>query len=199
MSGTAGPREKEKEKEEKEKGLGHYIGLGIGGALLLVVVALALILIIIPKIAGAIPLTVLTSSMEPKYPPGTLIYVLPVKSTDIHIGDVVTYQIESGNPAVISHRVIAINSPANGKRTFILKGDNNSAPDIAPVIPAQVKGRLWYSVPLMGWISSEVNGSKRSWILDIVAGLFFAYAAYMVIGGIYSATRKRRQKRLAQE
>jgi signal peptidase len=194
MSVMAPPR-----KEEKEKGVGHYIGLGIGGALLLVVIALALVLIVVPKIAGATPLTVLTTSMEPKYPPGTLIYVLPVKTKDIHIGGVITYQIESGNPAVISHRVIAINSPASGKRTFILKGDNNSAPDIAPVIPAQVKGRLWYSVPLMGWVNSAMDGSKRSWIVDILAGLFLAYSTYMVIGGFHSATRKLRQTRLAQE
>jgi signal peptidase len=183
----------------KDKGLGHYIGLGIGGALLLVVIALALILIVVPKIAGATPLTVLTASMVPRYPPGTLIFVLPVKTDDIRIGDVVTYQIQSGNPAVISHRVIAINNQANGKRTFILRGDNNSSPDPAAVIPAQVRGRLWYSVPLMGWVNSAVNGSKRTWIVDVLAGLLFAYAAYMVISGIYSAARKRHPKRLVPQ
>lgn len=186
-------------KPAREHGLLYYIGLGASAALLLAVVALALILIVVPKIAGATPLTVLTASMEPLYPPGSLIYVLPVKSADIKLGDVVTYQIESGNPAVISHRVIAINSPPNGKRTFILKGDNNSSPDQAPVIPAQVSGRLWYSVPLLGWVNSAVNGSNRSWIVDAIAAALFAYAAYAIISGIVSASRKREKKSLPQE
>jgi signal peptidase len=132
--------------------------------------------------------------MEPRYPPGSLIYVLPVKPAEIRLGDVITYQIESGKPAVISHRVIAINNPADGKRTFILKGDNNSLPDQSAVIPAQVRGRLWYSVPLLGWVNSALGGSKRSWIVDAIAAALFAYAAYMIVSGIVSASRKRKRE-----
>ena len=183
----------------KERGLLYYIGLGASAALLVAVVVLALILIVVPKVAGATPLTVLTQSMEPLYPPGTLIYVLPVKTSEIRLGDVITYQIESGKPAVISHRVIAINSPAHGERSFILKGDNNSDPDQAAVLPVQVRGRLWYSVPLLGWVNSAVGGSKRSWIVDVIAAALFAYAAYMIISGIVAARAKRKQKSIAVE
>jgi signal peptidase I len=180
----------------KEHGLLYYIGLGASAALLIAVVVLALVLIVVPKVAGATPLTVLTGSMEPLYPPGTLIYVLPVKAADVRLGDVITYQIKSGDPAVISHRVIAINSPADGKRSFILKGDNNSLPDQAAVLPVQIRGRLWYSVPLLGWVNSALNGSNRSWIVDIVAAALFAYAGYMIVSGIVSAARKRKKKAL---
>jgi signal peptidase len=180
----------------KSRGVGYYIGLGLSAALLLAVIALALILIVVPKMAGATPLTVLTQSMEPLYPPGSLLYVRPVKTDDIKVGDVITYQIESGKSDVISHRVIGINAAANGKRTFVLKGDNNASADPAAVIPAQIKGRLWYSVPLLGWVNSAVNGSNRSWIVDLIAGLFLAYAGYMVASGLYSATRKKRQRSL---
>jgi len=183
----------------KERGLLYYIGLGASAALLVAVVVLALILIVVPKVAGATPLTVLTQSMEPLYPPGTLIYVLPVKTSEIRLGDVITYQIESGKPAVISHRVIAINSPAHGERSFILKGDNNSDPDQAAVLPVQVRGRLWYSVPLLGWVNSAVGGSKRSWIVDAIAAALFAYSAYMIISGIVAASRKRKQKSITVE
>jgi signal peptidase len=176
-----------------EHGILYYIGLGASGALLLVVIALALILIVVPKVAGATPLTVLTQSMEPLYPPGTLIYDLPVKPADIRIGDVITYQIQSGKPAVISHRVISINNPSSTSRTFILKGDNNSFADPAVVIPAQVRGRLWYSVPLLGFVNNTVNGPNRSWIVDLLAGGLFAYAAYMIISGVVSASRSRKR------
>jgi signal peptidase I len=180
----------------KEHGLLYYVGLGASGALLIAVIALAFILVIVPKASGATPLTVLTQSMEPLYPPGTLLFVRPVKQADIKIGDVITYQIQSGKPAVISHRVIAINNPADGTRTFVLKGDNNSDPDPAAVIPAQIKGRLWYSVPLLGWVSNLVNGPSRSWMVDLVAVALFAYAAYMIIGGVVAASRSRKKKAL---
>jgi signal peptidase len=182
------------EASPKKRGVGHYIGLGLSGALLLIVIALALVLIVVPKMAGATPLTVLTQSMEPGYPPGTLIFVRPVKADDIRIGDVITYQIQSGEPAVISHRVIAINSGADGSETFVLRGDNNTTADPAAVIPAQVKGRLWYAVPFVGWANSVVNGANRSWIVDAIAGLFLAYAGYMIASGIYAATKKRAKK-----
>jgi signal peptidase I len=180
----------------KEHGLLYYAGLGASGALLIAVIALAFILVIVPKVAGATPLTVLTQSMEPLYPPGTLLFVRPVKQADIKIGDVLTYQIQSGRPAVISHRVIAINNPADGTRTFILKGDNNSDADPAAVIPAQIKGRLWYSVPMLGWVSNLVNGANRSWIVDVLAAGLFAYAGYMIIAGIVAAARSRKKKAL---
>ena len=180
----------------KEHGLLYYAGLGASAALLIAVIALAFILVIVPKVGGATPLTVLTQSMEPRYPPGTLLFVRPVAQADIKIGDVITYQIQSGQPAVISHRVIAINNPANGTRTFILKGDNNSAADPAAVIPAQIKGRLWYAVPLLGWVSNLVNGANRSWIVYVLAGGLFAYAGYMIIAGIVAAARSRKKKAL---
>ncbi len=119
-----------------------------------------------------------------------------MKPGDIKIGDVITYQIQSGDPAVISHRVISINNPSSTNRTFILKGDNNSQPDPAAVIPAQIKGRLWYAVPLLGFVNNTVNGPNRSWIVDMLAGGLFAYAAYMIIAGVVSAARSRTKKAL---
>ena len=126
-----------------EKSLLHYLGLAVSGAVLLLVIALALLLIVVPKVTGSTPLTVLTSSMEPTLPPGTLIIVRPVTPDEIRIGDVVTYQIRSGEPGVITHRVTAISSSSAGGRTFTFKGDNNSVADADQVLPVQIQGRLW--------------------------------------------------------
>ncbi|MEC5152078.1 signal peptidase I [Cryobacterium sp. GrIS_2_6] len=160
-----------------EKSLLHYLGLAVSGAILLLVVALALLLIVVPKVTGSTPLIVLTSSMEPTLPPGTLIIVRPVTPDEIRIGDVVTYQIRSGEPGVITHRVTAISSSSEGGRTFTFKGDNNSVADADQVLPVQIQGRLWYSVPWVGWVNNAVNGQSRSWIVPIIAGLLFAYMA----------------------
>ncbi len=177
--------------EVREKGLLHHVGLAVSGAILLLVVALALIVIVIPKVVGATPLTVLTSSMEPRLPPGTLLIVSPVHPQDIRVGDVVTYQIRSGEPGVITHRVIAINSSTSSGRTFVFKGDNNSDRDPDDVVAGQIHGRVWYSVPLIGYVSTAVNGENKSWIIPVAAVLLFAYSAYMIASSIADLRRRR--------
>ena len=171
----------------------HAVVLGASTGLLLLVAGLAVVLIVVPKASGSTPLTVLTQSMEPTLPPGTLLVVRPTPIEDIRVGDVVTYQIVSGQPAVISHRVVSIASSSDGSRTFVLKGDNNAAPDAQPVTAAQVRGVVWYSVPEVGYVNQLVNGS-RSWLIPTVAGVLLAYGAVMVTIGIVSASRRRRAR-----
>ena len=181
-------------KPPKKKGVLHVVGLALSGALLVVVILLAALLIVVPKIAGATPLTILTSSMEPGFPPGTLIYVLPIEPDDVRIGDIVTYQIRSGYPDLITHRVISISSTEEGESSFILQGDNNGAAD-QPIKPEQIQARLWYAVPYMGFVNSTVNGENRSWIIPVIAVGLIAYAVFLVISGVVGATGKRRRKR----
>ncbi|MBB5642693.1 signal peptidase I [Cryobacterium roopkundense] len=175
-----------------EKSLWHYLGLVLSAAVLLLVIALAVMLIVVPKATGSIPLTVLTSSMEPGFPPGTLIIVRPVDPSDLRLGDVITYQMQSGKPGVITHRIMAINSSSAGDLTFVLQGDNNSEPDLEEVLAEQIQGRLWYSVPFIGFVNSAVNGENRAWIIPVGAVLLFSYAGYMVASGALAAVKKRR-------
>ncbi len=182
----------ETETAPREKGLLHYVGLGLSGALLLLIIALAVIVIVVPRASGSIPLTVLTGSMAPGLPPGTLIVVQPVDVDDLAVGDVITYQIRSGDPAVITHRIIAINASTTGERTFETKGDNNSDADPDPVGAIQVQGKVWYSVPLVGFANNAVNGENRAWIVPGLAVLLIAYAGYMTASGAATAVRKKR-------
>ncbi|MFP7833840.1 signal peptidase I [Marisediminicola sp. LYQ134] len=180
--------------ESRERGIGHYIGLGASVGLLALVVALAAILIVVPKLAGATPLTILTSSMEPGLPPGTLIVVEPVDPDELVIGDVVTYQIRSGDPTVITHRIIGITAVTDGTRTFQLQGDNNSDPDPEAVLEEQVQGRVWYSVPYVGFVNSVVNGENRAVIIPVVAIALLGYAAATILLGIRSSIVAKRAR-----
>ncbi|MBT1607965.1 signal peptidase I [Curtobacterium flaccumfaciens pv. betae] len=171
----------------------HAVVLGLSTGLLLLVAALAVVLIVVPKATGSMPLTVLTQSMEPTLPPGTLLVVRPTPIDDIRVGDVVTYQIVSGQPAVVSHRVVSVSSSSDGERTFVLKGDNNAEADPAPVTAVQIRGVVWYSVPEIGIVNQVVNGS-RSWLIPTVAGVLLTYGAVMMSAGFVSAARRRRAR-----
>ncbi|GAB3410787.1 hypothetical protein GCM10027515_31550 [Schumannella luteola] len=185
-------------KPEKRRGPLHYVGVTISAALLLFVAIVALLVVAIPAATGSTPYTVLTSSMEPKYPAGTLVVIKPVAAENVQVGDVITYQLHSGEPEVVTHRVIAIDNPIGGERTFTTKGDNNDIADAAPVREVQVRGELWYAVPLIGWVNNVINGGTRAVIIPIAAVVLFGYAGWMFVGSVLDRRRRRREAQAGQ-
>jgi signal peptidase len=171
--------------------LGQTIRTGLSLGIFAIVLGLVAVIIIIPKILGATPLTILTSSMEPGLPPGTLVVVAPVKPEEVRIGDVITYQIESGRPEVVTHRVTEVTASTSGDTTFILQGDNNDEPD-PPVMAIQLQGKLVYSLPWVGHLSSVLNGPSRATVLPIIAAAMLAYAVISIALGLIGVAKKRK-------
>jgi signal peptidase len=178
----------------RKKGVLHYIGTGLSFGLLALIMLVAVLVIALPMLTTSTPYTVLTGSMTPNYPAGTLVIVKPSDVQQIRIGDVVTYQIASNQPAVVTHRVIRIVEPTTADDTisFITKGDANSLPDAKPVKPVQVRGVVWYAVPYIGWVNNVVNGDARSVVIPIVAGGLFLYAGFMAASTFVDRRRKAR-------
>lgn len=167
-------------------GVWRALWIGLSGGLFALVVLLALVAVVVPRVAGATPLTILTGSMEPSLPPGTLIVVRPAPVEQIAVGDVVTYQIRPGRPDVISHRVVGVTLKSDGTRTFTTKGDSNSAADPV-VLPKQVRGVLWYSIPLLGYVGTFLAGGHVSWLVPAAGLALLAYAAYLLAAGLISS------------
>jgi signal peptidase len=180
------------EPERRRGELWRAAWTGISAGVLAIIIGLALAIVVVPRAEGATPLTVLTGSMRPHLPPGTLLVVRPVKADDIRIGDVITYEPNPDDATtVISHRVIAITSTTAGARIFTVQGDANNAPD-APVMAKQVVARLWYSVPLLGWVNSWLSGAHRAWAAPAAGVLLLGYAVWNLASG--AAERARRRK-----
>lgn len=178
---------------EGEKTLLQYLGVSLGAAFLTLLLAVAVAVVGLPAAVGGSAMTVLTKSMEPGLPPGTLVVVKPTPVDEIAVGDVVTYQIRSGEAAVVSHRVIA-KTYADDEVLFTTQGDNNPMPDAEPVRDVQVKGTIWYSLPLLGWVNVLLTGQNRGVVLAVVAGGLFLYA----LGSTISAARDRIRRRRAE-
>src|SRR5699024_3880414 len=142
---------------------------------------------------GGMPLSVLTGSMRPTYPPGTLVVIKPAAPEEIGIGDVITFQIESGKPAVATHRVIARSTDSGtGEVRFTTQGDANTAPDPVQVQPAQIRGKVWYAIPYLGWVNQAIGGQTRSWAVPALAGALFLYALWNVGSGLRERGRGKR-------
>jgi signal peptidase len=149
-------------------------------AVMSLVVLAALILIVVPRLTGSYTFTVLTSSMAPAYSPGTFLVVRPVPFDTLRTGDVITYQIESGRAEVITHRIVAVSSTQKGERTFITKGDNNSVDDAKPVLEVQVRGKLFYAVPHIGFLATAAS-SGRDCVLPFIAVGLVGYGLFSIV------------------
>lgn len=167
---------------------GRAIALSAAG---LVVVVLGLS-VVIPRIGGGTSYTILTGSMRPTMPPGTLVVVRPVKPGEIKVGDVVTYQERSGQPDVVTHRVQSVRVTLDGTYSFVTKGDANDSADLKPVIPEQIRGVRWYSVRDIGYPSIWVDQDIRQVVVMGAVALLIGYSAMSFAGAARDRRRSRR-------
>ena len=163
--------------------------------LLFALCAVIVVTIVIPIVTGSQRFTILTGSMRPTYQPGTLIIVKPVDEGDLTVGMPITYQLESGQPTVVTHRIISMSINTKGERTFITQGDANNTPDEKPVRPVQIRGKVWYSVPYLGHVNSWLTGDQRKTILTVAVGTLGVYALYMIASGTRESMRSRNKNR----
>ncbi|MCM0622081.1 signal peptidase I [Nocardioides bruguierae] len=158
------------------------------------VAAAALVLGIgLPALFGAQPFTVLTGSMSPTVLPGSLVVVKPLPVEDVRVGDIVTYQVASDRPEVITHRVVARAQGPDGRTWLQTQGDANATPDVEWVRPEQVRGRVWYSVPHLGRVSLLLDHDQRRWLSLAAALWLFGYALLTTVRALRSPSVSSRE------
>jgi signal peptidase len=173
-------------------GAARFVGTVVAFMVLLAAAFVLAAAVVVPRIAGATPYTVLTGSMSPAYPPGTMIVARPADAGDIGIGSVITFQLVSGKPEVATHRVVAIARNPDGRVRFQTRGDANNGPDPKWVRPEQVRGKLWYAVPGLGRVSPLLTGEQRQRGVQVVAFLLAGYAVVMFFGAVRRRVRTAR-------
>ena len=169
-----------------------FISQALSFALLGLVIAAALALIIVPKATGSKPLTILSGSVTGTYNVGDVVVVKPVKVDDLKIGDVITFQPFTDDPELTTHRIVGINYGSKG-REFVTQGDANNAPDLKPISEDQVKGKVWYSVPKVGYVSTWVAGHTMRTITDLIGIGLLLYGGMFIAGGLRERRRKTRE------
>lgn len=184
---TLAPTEIEARESGPRSALG-WLGQLLAWMVILTVTTMLVVTVGIPRVAGATPYTVLTGSMSPGMPPGTLVVVKP--ADQIGIGDVVTYQLQSGKPAVVTHRVVSVAPGADGKTMFQTQGDANDVPDENWVSEVQIRGVRWYSVPFLGHVNNLLTGKERQMAVYAVAALLLGYAGAMLAGSLRDRRRR---------
>jgi signal peptidase len=171
-----------------------WIGAILCWTVILATAAVLAVAVVVPRLVGGTPYTVLTGSMRPGMQPGTLVVVRPVAFNDIRIGDVVTYQLKSGEPRVVTHRVVSIGVNGSGERVLQTQGDANDRPDAQWVRQVQVRGTVWYAVPYLGHLNNLLTGSQRQWVVYGVVVALSGYALAMWVGAVRDRTRRQKDE-----
>jgi signal peptidase len=173
---------------------GLVVGVLAWGLLLVATGALA-VAVVVPRLVGATPYAVLTSSMEPSLPEGTLVVVRPVRPEAIGVGSVITYQLRSGEPEVVTHRVVAQAVDGAGSRSFRTRGDANDVTDPGWVRPVQVKGEVWYAVPQLGRLHAALSRQQHHQLVHLAVAALLAYACARFAGALRDRLREGRRPR----
>jgi signal peptidase len=184
-------------EETRTRSLWSYLRIGLTWGVVSLVAGVGAVTLVVPALTGSTPLAVLSPSMEPTLPVGTLVVVQPSAPQDVRLGDVITYQLKAGDPTLVTHRVVEVRSISTGEFEFLTKGDANGAVDATVVTEGQLKGKAWYSVPLVGFVSVAVGGAAQPMLVPILGGGLLAYGAYLVLSGVVG--RARRKRKLASE
>jgi len=139
----------------------------LGAVLIVAALFLAVAMAFPAAIGAADSHAVLSGSMEPTISAGDLVVVRGTDPADIEAGDVITF---TQNGERITHRVVEVRTGENG-RQFVTKGDANENRDPEAVPAAQLEGKVWFHLPLLGHLVVFAGSRLGTVALVVVPGV----------------------------
>lgn len=187
IAGPSGPRNEEPQAQPVSGWRsGAAIGCRIISGIVLAAVLCVCIPATVPQAFGYEIFSVVSGSMEPEVPVGSLVYVKPAEPAALEAGDVIAFSDSGAGDTVITHRVVE-NRTAMGE--LVTKGDANDANDAVPVKYGQVIGRMEHRIPALGGILESMMSRSGS-----MAGVLLVAMAIMLQIMAAAISPKRRQK-----
>lgn len=148
----------------------------VRSALLTVFAALGVLCILVfaaSMLFGIRPLVVISGSMEPTIPVGSVILSRTVPATEVAVGDVVTVE-RPRNLGLITHRVVSTTAHG-GSTDLVLRGDANKVDDPEPYTVTTAGEYVWH-IPELGHLAM---------LLQTRGGLIIAGAIALVLLAIF--------------
>lgn len=119
-------------------------------------------------IAGMQSFVVLSGSMSPKFPTGSIVYSKTMD--EYNNNDVITFKNNSGQ--IVTHRIVnTINK--NNAFQYVTKGDANETADKALVSQRDVIGKIIFFVPYLGFLVSFLKTSLGISLFIILPATMF--------------------------
>lgn len=153
----------------------------LSGIIMVVLLVLAGLLIV-PYLLGYDEMAVLTGSMQPTIPVGSLVYVREVQPETLEAGDVITYRL-SGDTRV-THRVIEVKPEEN---CVVTQGDANDSPD-GDIAFDRIVGKMDFSIPYLGFIAMNIRTKTG---IMVICGVLIAIILLTFIPEIFAPEEKK--------
>jgi len=166
----------------------------LGSIVLILAGLLLLFVLIVPLVFSGRVAIVLSSSMEPNMPIGSLAVTMPIAPEEVRVGDIIAFAPPWEPEVTVSHRVVEVLNDEEPR--FHTKGD--ASEDIDPwVMPAEyVTGRVAFNIPYLGYVANSALLYVRTWWGFV---LLVVLPSMLLIGGTVRGVARssnRRQKRM---
>ena len=158
---------------------------GALGTAMLIILVIICIPLTLPRAAGYEIYSVVSGSMEPAIPVGSLVYVRGEHPEDIEKEDIIAFYGARNSNAIITHRVVE-NQVVMGE--FITKGDANRTEDMNPVPYENFIGKVDLSLPVLGYAAQLITRIEGK----LAAGAVIATALFLQI--LASVLEKKQEK-----
>ena len=132
--------------------LGRLISLM--GSILLTVSIIMCLGLVIPRFAGIGQYVVISGSMEPGIPVGSIVYSTAVDPSSLDTGDIIVFYSNEGGDTPVTHRVVE-NHTADSE--IITKGDANAQNDLSPVVYPNIIGKVVLHLPAVGYAAAALT------------------------------------------
>ena len=122
-------------------------------------------------VLGIKPYIVLSGSMEPKVPTGSICFInTGVKYDNIKEKDIIAFKVEN---VLVTHRVVAITEEG-----MVTKGDANEENDAVITTKENYVGKNIYSIPKVGYVVRAIQTTKGKIIFGTVVVLLLVSAIF---------------------
>ena len=146
------------------------------GTIIIILAVVLCLLLALPRAFGIYGYTILSGSMEPTIPAGSVVYTKAIGDPEtLKAGDIVVFYEGLGDIPVV-HRLVENH---RSEREIITKGDANTVEDLQPIPYQNIIGRSLLHVPMLGRILSPLGtmAGKISVLAMIAGGLLLCFAA----------------------
>ena len=140
--------------------------------ILTIVTVLAVGFIVFNMATGTKGYAVTSDSMSKTLEIGDAVFSRKVSFEDLKVGDIITVKV--GKSGYFTHRIVEIDKASE---TVTTRGDANAANDPMSTPKENIVGKMWYSVPLIGYFSillSKIPGTAMLIALVLIAAVLVA-------------------------
>ncbi len=119
--------------------------------------------------------TVLSGSMEPTLPPGSVAVLRPTPAQKVTAGDVIAFRKPDGRGELVTHRVVIVTEGSSG-RYFTTQGDANPVSDPWLISGTGRGWRCVFDVPYLGYGLSALRSRLGRLLLLTLPVLALGFA-----------------------